>query len=93
MPACGNNCLIITEPVGNLPPRPVLIRIVNRLCPICRTDDLSEYGHMACYSCAERNFHPLEFLYHNRRCFVNPYATIPLLDACEVENAPNPNSN
>ena len=89
MPTCGNNCLIIRQPVGNFPPPPVLVRTVHNGCIHCR-NNVSEYGHLVCYSCANRNLNPVEFNYHHYRCFINPIA--PQANwSSDTDDAPNPN--
>ena len=66
MPSCGPNCLIITHPIGDIPPRPVLVRSTHRICQGCRSRNTSDYDHRFCYFCAPAN--SPEFIYHHRNC-------------------------
>ena len=66
MPSCGPNCLIITQPIGDIPPRPILVRSTHRICEGGCRGSTSDYAHRFCYSCAPPN--SLEFLYHHRDC-------------------------
>jgi len=68
MPSCGINCMIFDEPFGDIPPRPVLVRSVHRICEGNCGRSVSDYNHRFCYSCALPNSQ--EFLYHHRHCYI-----------------------
>ena len=85
MPSCGQNCFI-REPVGDLPPRPVLVRSTHRVCESC-TRSVSDYEHRFCYSCAQPN--TTEFFYHHRHCTQQPI--VPIAPIAPTANLTNSN--
>ena len=66
---CSGSCRFRTRLIfGNLMIIPQLIRLTHETCEICKKNPLSEYGHNACFNCANENKHPIEFEYFHRRC-------------------------
>ena len=66
MPRCGTNCVLIREPIGDIPPPPVLVASTHKICSVCNSLPVSRYEHNVCYRCAQVGSQ--EFNYHHSRC-------------------------
>ena len=70
MPACGSNCQIIRQSIGNFPPPLPLVRQTHKTCSNGNCSvSVSDYEHNFCYKCAP--FGSAEYNYHHSRCITS----------------------